>query len=102
MVGDVVSIDEGGKLLLMLDNDSIIELRNSKYQISCTGCGATGLVGSSAPGLFINFYLTKDNLSSLITHKVKKVRIYFTDGYKEAEIKDKFAIVFQDQAKMIF
>ncbi|HTC00882.1 MAG TPA: hypothetical protein VK705_09385 [Ferruginibacter sp.] len=85
----VQSIQEGGKFLLMLTNDSIIELNNNKYVISCIGCGATGFIGSGGEGIETSFLLN-DSLKGILQKiPLKKIRLYFTDGYVEGELKNK-------------
>lgn len=85
----IKSIDENAKLMLMTTTDSIIILTNLKFQIACTGCGASGLLGSAAPGFDLNFFITKEQLSYLQQYEIKKYRVYANDGYIEKNLLDK-------------
>jgi len=91
MMSTTGAVDEGGQLLLKLDNDSIVTLKNLKYQIFCTGSALLGC-GSSAPGLDLSFGIYKDHLDMLLSHKIVKVRIYLTSGYVEDEVKKSLEI----------
>lgn len=85
----VHSINENAELMLMTNTDSIITLNNEKFQITCTGCGAIGLLGSAAPGFDLDFKMTEAQLLYLKDHGIKKYRIYATDGYIEKVVLEK-------------
>jgi len=91
MIGKVFSIDKGDELMLKLDNGDIVKLTCIAYEVTCNGCGAVGLIGSQAEGLNVAYWLSKDQLDKLKTHKIVKVRINTTDGYVEQDIKEKNA-----------
>ena len=89
MTGGVVAMKDGAKFMLMTKTDSVITLYNNTYEISCSGCGAIGLVGSAAQGLNVSFMLPESKIVYLIQNGLKKIRLYTTDGYVEREIKEK-------------
>lgn len=101
MGGGVTSINEGDKLMLKTDKDSIIALSNLKYQISCSGCGAVGFSGSALQGLDLNFALSPDQRDYLLMHKLIKIRLYMASGYWEEDIKEKHSTTFIDALKLI-
>lgn len=87
--GKVFSIQENADLMLMLENDSIVTLKNLKFALSCKGCGAKGFAGSAAEGVQTSYVIDDAELKALTTHNIKKIRIYESDGYLEDEIKEK-------------
>lgn len=91
MIGNVFSIDKDQELMLKLDNGDIVKLLNTKFEVTCEGCGAVGFIGSGAQGLDVAYWIAKDQLDKLKAHKVVKVRIYTNEGYIEQDIKDKNA-----------
>lgn len=99
--GHVESILEGAKFMLMLSNDSVVELANSAYAISCTGCGAIGFVGSAGQGLAADFMIRNNDVPSLMNNPIKKVRIYLSDGYEEGALKGALVDLIMDDIKMI-
>lgn len=84
--GRVHAIDKGGIFFLKLSDNSIVELRNIEYSISCTGCGARGLGGSGAQGTKTSYSLDKSQIAKLRKSSVSKIRIYTTNGYIESEV----------------
>ena len=88
---EVFSIDKGDELMIKTATDSIITLYNLKYEISCTGCGAKGLLGSGVPGMEVKYKIPSEIVSFLLNTRINKLRIYTTDGYAEGDIKDKNA-----------
>lgn len=99
--GGPFSVGEGDKLMLMAENDSILTLLNSKYQISCRGCGAIGIAYSAMDGVELSFHLSESDVQFLLTNKIKKMRLYTTSGYIEEEVKAKFAETFNKQLSII-
>jgi hypothetical protein len=99
--GPDMEIKEGAELKFKTEGDSIITLRNSKDQYSCNGCGAMGMLGTDAPGLDLSFYIRRDQLQFLATHRVLKVRIDLADGYWEHDVKDKLAARLQKQISLL-
>lgn len=89
--GYVFAIDKGDKLMLMTDTDSVITLLNGKYEISCKGCGSINITGSALQGAELSYLVSNDEFNFLLNNRVKKLRLYTTKGYVEAELKDKFS-----------
>jgi hypothetical protein len=90
MIGaKVFSINKDQELMLKLDNEEIITIKNLEYAITCTGCGAKGFGGSTGQGIKTSYFLSKEQHEKLKTNKVVKLRIYTSDGYVEGEVKEK-------------
>ncbi len=98
---EVFSIDKEDELMIKTVADSIVTLYNLKYAISCTGCGSTGLLGSNVQGTEVSYKIPVEIVSYLLNNKIKKIRIYTTDGYVEDEIKDKHAETFIKLLKLV-
>lgn len=97
----VVSMEKGSEFMLKLTNDSIVKLAANETVISCLGCGAIGLLGSQAYGLNVSFELAEEIIALLFQKPVKKARIYFRTGYREADIKEKFGDVIQKLLSLV-
>ncbi len=97
----VFSIEKDDKLMIKTVTDSIITIFNLKYQISCTGCGAKGLIGSGLEGIEVSYPIPSEMVLYLLTNKIKALRLYTTDGYVEHDIKDKNAQTFIKQLKLV-
>ncbi|WP_312208265.1 hypothetical protein [Empedobacter sp.] len=91
----VFSIHEGDKLMFKLKNDEIIEINSLSSEITCTGCGSTGLIGSKAQGIKTTYALTDEQFNKLKSEPVSKIRIYTTDGYVENDVKGKHSKTIQ-------
>ena len=91
MDGSVLSVPDGNNIMLMFQNDSIVTIKNQHYEVACMGCGAIGLVGSSAYGIQLNNTISDSLLETLKKNQLKKIRIYFRDGYLEDDVKEKHA-----------
>lgn len=85
------SISQGSSIMFKLSDDSVIDLKSLKPASSCLGCGATGFVGSKAPGVNVLYTVTDENLAKLKTLPVKKIRVYTDAGITEFEITDRKA-----------
>lgn len=66
-----------GKIIWLFEDGDTCELK----QISRTDCGTAHISA--------RFTILQDDLNKLITKKVKKLRIYTTDGYSDYTIKEK-------------
>lgn len=97
----VFSIDKEDELMIKTITDSVITLYNLKYEISCTGCGSKGLLGSGLQGIEVSYKIPVEIVSYLLTNKIKKLRIYATNGYFEDDIKDKHAEIFIKLLKLV-
>lgn len=99
--GPVFSINQGDELMFKT-SDSVISLSNSEYQISCTGCGVKGINGSGLEGVKVTYKIPANDIFYLLNNKIKKIRVYTSDGYVEDEIKDKNAEMFIKQLKLVY
>lgn len=84
--GRVHAIDRGGIFFIKLSDNSIIELQNSEYSLSCTGCGSKGLMGSGSQGTRTTYILNKSNINKLRKANATKIRVYTTNGYIESDV----------------
>jgi hypothetical protein len=101
MLDKVFSIDEGALISFKLDNGEIVSLPCTKYQITCKGCGATGLKGSEAQGIDVTYELSKENAEKLKANKVVKFRVTTTTGVFDDDIKEKVAEKLQKSLALI-
>lgn len=99
--GAVFSLQKDAKIMFKMDNDSIVTLLNIKFVVTCSGCGATGYVGSSAQGLEASFVLPTEEFNDLKTHSIKKIRLYASDGYIETDMQDKWKDVIKNELLII-
>ena len=99
--GSVFAVEEGDKLMMITDTDSILTLNNSEFKISCEGCGAKGMLGSALQGVELRYEISNPTLAYLSENKIKKMRIYTKDGYVEDKIKEKNASIFMKLIKLI-
>lgn len=97
----VFSISKDSEIIFKLDNEELVSLFSISHEITCTGCGAIGFVGSEAQGINIRYFLDKSSIDKLIKNKVVKIRIYTTDGYYEDNIKEKRAIEFIKSIELV-
>lgn len=84
--GSVHAIDKDAILYLKMADDSIIELRNTEYSISCRGCGARGFSGSNAQGSKTSYLVAKWHIEKFRSSAIAKFRLYTTDGYIESGV----------------
>jgi len=102
MIGNkVYSVDEGEVLLFKFMDDEIIKIKNSEYQLTTYGAGATGLAGSNMLGINLTCVIDKKILEKLKAKPLMEVRVYTSDGYAEAEVKNKQADKFMELASLI-
>lgn len=95
------SINKGNEMMLKLENGEVVTLYCENSKVSCIGCGATGFVGSKAPGLDVFFPFTKEQLDKLLISSLAKIRLYLNEGYSEFVIKEKSAKKFLEALKAI-
>jgi hypothetical protein len=99
--GPDMEMTEGANLMFKTQAGNIITLRNSKDQLSCTGCAARGLYGSNAPGLVLSFPVSREDMRILAAQRVAKIRIDLVDGYWEHDVKNKLAEKLQKQIGLV-
>lgn len=96
----VFSVREDAELMLKTLKDSVITLKNIKYEITCRGCGAVGFAGSNGLGVELSFALNDEQIEFLRTNSIDKIRLYASDGYSEEKIKDKNSNVIMNEIKL--
>ena len=95
------AVDEGAELQFTLDNDSIVTLNNSRFTLPCVGCGAVRFFGSGDLGFYLRFAIPPPEANKLATQKIKKVRLYMTDGYIENNVKAKSGDLIQKELRLL-
>lgn len=99
--GRVHSIERDATFFLKLADESIVELHNNEYTLSCTGCGSTGFVGSGAQGSETVYMINEDQRNKLLASKLSKIRIYTSQGYAECNIRSERAVVIQNELLLL-
>lgn len=99
--GSIFSIQQSEKLMLKMDDDSVIILNCAQYALTCKGCGAIGFGGSTGEGLQAEYPIDKDQLDYLFNHKVKKIRIYTSKGFIEESVNEKRSESFLNLIKLV-
>lgn len=97
----VFGVSKDAKLMLKLADSSVITATAIESQVTCKGCGAINIMGGTGPGMNMEYSLPADKFLDLLKSKVVKVRVYTTDGYSEAEIKEGNAEDFLKQAELL-
>lgn len=98
---DVYAVEKGEVLYLKFADEEIMKLSNDKYKISNLGEGAIGNSGSKAMGISFTFGITDSQLKKLQNKIITGIRLYTSDGYFEADIKEKNAIAHNELMKLI-
>lgn len=89
--GSVFAIDEDNQLMFKLSSGDIVTLHNKTYTITCEGCGAVGFVGSTAQGIQVTYPLNDDQVKTLKSSSIEKMRVYRTKDYIEETLKSKYS-----------
>ncbi|MFI2744192.1 hypothetical protein ACG2LH_15770 [Zhouia sp. PK063] len=98
----VFAVRDNEELLLLLDNDETVTLKNSKYTVSSEGGASSGLIGGSKYGLTLLYYFANQkDIRNLVKSPIKKVRIYTNEGYLEGDISKKNSRHFAQNLKLI-
>ena len=98
----VFAVAEGEKVMFILEDGSVYKLHNLEHIISSTGGGAIGLGGSGAQGVSLSLISEDDPaFEKLKTELTKKIRVYTTDGYLEAEVNSKQAELLRNTIRLI-
>lgn len=100
--GDVFSVEEGAKLMLMTETDSVVTLSNDEYAISRIGEGSDGMAFSALRGVNLTFIVPESSRGVLRENKIKKIRLYTTDGYVESEVKSGNADLIMKQFDLVY
>lgn len=97
----IFSVDKGKTLFLKLENEDIIEIYNTEYELSNYGDGAIGLIGSQALGVHLKCSINSEQLEKLRKKNLVKIRLYSSIGYREMDIKEKQAEKFMEMMNLI-
>tara|TARA_R110000851_G_scaffold157058_4_gene299844 strand:- start:11494 stop:11982 length:489 start_codon:yes stop_codon:yes gene_type:complete len=97
----VFSVDKGENLYIKLDDDEIIKIYNTEYELSNYGEGAVGILGSQSLGVYLKCSIRKEQLKKLREKKIIKIRLYSSNGYREADVKSKHAKKFIKMMNLI-
>jgi hypothetical protein len=97
----VFSIREGMELILKFENDSIIKLTSPLNEISRRGQASIGLMGSELPGVNIGYPINQEILYKFQNWRIKKVRVYTSEGFKEWEVNDDYKGGIQERAFLL-
>ena len=97
----VFAIKDGRVLMIKLQSDSIIELKNSEYTISKRGAAGNGLSASMCEGASLYFSLSKEEIELIKSNIIVKIRLYTTDGYTEQDVKSAADRRVKDALKLI-
>jgi len=88
--GNIFGVSKGGKVMFKLKNGTILEVTSLSDELSTIGGGAVDMLGSKNPGLHMQCLLTDTAITLLKSSVPTKMRVYTTDGYAEADIKESF------------
>jgi len=84
--GSVFAIEKNGKLMIKLSSGGVMTLKAMKYRLSCTGCGAIGIVGSKGQGVLQTYVIEKTQLETLVIDPPVNMRVYLSDSYVEEAV----------------
>lgn len=97
----VFSIREGMELIFKFENDSIIKLKSPVSEISSRGQASIGLMGSGLPGVSIGYPINQEILYKFQNWRIKKVRVYTSEGFEEWEVSDDYKGGIQERAFLL-
>lgn len=79
------SVSEGNRIIILLDNESKVELKAVKYALA-DPITLSGITNWTLP---IVCEVDEDNLKALATSDIKAIRFYLNDAGKEYQIRKK-------------
>jgi len=83
----VYSVKEGDEIMFLMEDESVISIKNISYTLTSHGEGATGYGGSANLGTHTKYLVSDENVKKLSEGKIKKIRVYTSLGYFEQEDK---------------
>lgn len=92
---DIYIISTDCKLMLKLDNDTILNFLPTEVYGGHEGRG------TAVTNIKPMYIATKEDIEILSQHAIVKIRLYFTDGYKEYELNKKTYPYTMNTAKCI-
>jgi hypothetical protein len=84
-----MTFDKGEIFFLKLDNDSIIKLKNTEFEISGTGRAALTSLSAKKVGVKMSLWITTNQMDALLNNNILKIRIQSNKGYFDRIIDDK-------------
>ena len=89
--GAVFAVERSSKMMIKLSSGDIIELKAVSYEMSCSGCGAVGLLNAGVQGISQTYLISEDQIKNIIKSPPSKIRLYMTDGYADEPVPAKEA-----------
>lgn len=81
------AVEKGAKLMIILEDGTIVTLYNAQHIYSKNGGGSVGAAGSGLPGIDPSYPVEGDELELLKSQPIKKMRLITTIGHIEFELK---------------
>ncbi len=100
--GSVFSIEKGQDLMFKSMNGDILKIQNTEYKLTCTGCAAIGVMGSSGQGIMTSYLLEKEIAAKLKNEKIEKIRIYTSKEYFEIDLNTKNSMKINKSLNLLF
>ncbi|HQX30613.1 MAG: hypothetical protein IPI00_15440 [Flavobacteriales bacterium] len=97
----VYSIDESANLMFLFANGDVVTLHNNEFALTCSGCGATGFVGSTGMGTHTRYPIGEEDIAKMSKDTIAKVRIYTNDGYIERDVSNKESAMVQKMLALV-
>jgi hypothetical protein len=89
----VSTIGVNDKLVLLLDDDSVVELQSKELQ--------TTLHGKNGDYYYHEYKVMKEHIEKLSTHELKSIRRTTPSGYTDYDVKDKKSTVLKNLSELM-
>ena len=100
--GSVFSIDKGQEFMFKSIDGDVIKIQNAEYKLTCAGCAAIGVMGSSGQGIMTSYLIDNETAVQLKSINVEKVRVYTSKGYFDVDLKSKNSMKINQSLNLIF
>ncbi len=90
-------IGDGDPLYLKLDNDSIVIVRSTNIFTGKFKTEFNVTVSQITP----RYRITLDQIRQLAAHRIARVRMQFSDGYREFDVKERAGTFLSDQVRCV-
>lgn len=101
MLGSIFAVDEGGTIILKLENGKIVTLNDIKYSDTDIDDDAKKFGGSNAMGINLYLAINTEDLEAISNNKIVKIRLYSTDSYVDIDVNPNRSLMFLESAKHI-
>ncbi|MCK4922374.1 MAG: hypothetical protein KAS71_15080 [Bacteroidales bacterium] len=101
MLGSIFAVDEGGSLILKLENGKIVTLNDLKYSNTDIDSDSKKFGGSDAMGINLYLAINAEDLKAISNSKIVKIRLYSTDSYVDIDVNPNRSLMFLESAKHI-